>query len=51
MSQLAQLGRLDRGHAGPTAVLDISLGCIVHALWNPTDVDAIVIESISPAGF
>ena len=24
---------------------------IVHALWNPTDVDAIVIEFISPAGF
>ena len=24
---------------------------IVHALWNPTDTDAIVIEFISPAGF
>ena len=24
---------------------------IVHVLWNPTDVDAIVIEFISPAGF
>jgi hypothetical protein len=24
---------------------------IVHALWNPTDADAIVIEIISPAGF
>jgi len=24
---------------------------IVHALWNPTDADAIVIEFISPAGF
>ena len=24
---------------------------IVHALWNPTDVDAIIIEFISPAGF
>ena len=24
---------------------------IVHALWNPTDVDAVVIEFISPAGF
>lgn len=24
---------------------------IVHALWNPTDIDAIVIEFISPAGF
>ena len=24
---------------------------IVHALWNSTDVDAIVIEFISPAGF
>lgn len=24
---------------------------IVHALWNPTDIDAIVIELISPAGF
>jgi quercetin dioxygenase-like cupin family protein len=24
---------------------------IVHALWNPTDVAAIVIEFISPAGF
>ena len=24
---------------------------IVHALWNPTDVDAIVIEFICPAGF
>jgi quercetin dioxygenase-like cupin family protein len=24
---------------------------VVHALWNPTTVDAIVIEFISPAGF
>lgn len=24
---------------------------VVHALWNPTDTDAIVIEFISPAGF
>jgi quercetin dioxygenase-like cupin family protein len=24
---------------------------IVHALWNPTDTEAIVIEFISPAGF
>jgi quercetin dioxygenase-like cupin family protein len=24
---------------------------IVHALWNPTDVEAVVIEFISPAGF
>ena len=24
---------------------------IVHALWNPTDVEPIVIEFISPAGF
>lgn len=24
---------------------------IVHALWNPTDVEAIVLEFISPAGF
>ena len=24
---------------------------VVHALWNPTDLDAIVIEFISPAGF
>lgn len=24
---------------------------VVHALWNPTDVDAIVVELISPAGF
>lgn len=24
---------------------------IVHALWNPTDEDAIVLEFISPAGF
>lgn len=24
---------------------------IVHALWNPSDVDAIIIEFISPAGF
>lgn len=24
---------------------------LVHALWNPTDVDAVVIEFISPAGF
>lgn len=24
---------------------------IVHALWNPTDVEAIVVEFISPAGF
>ena len=24
---------------------------VVHALWNPTDTDAIVIELISPAGF
>lgn len=23
---------------------------IVHALWNPTDVEAIVLEIISPAG-
>ena len=24
---------------------------IVHAMWNPTDVEAIVLEFISPAGF
>ena len=24
---------------------------IVHAMWNPTDVDAILLEFISPAGF
>src|ERR687885_327060 len=24
---------------------------LVHALWNPTDVDAVIIELISPAGF
>jgi len=24
---------------------------IVHALWNPSDVEAIAIEFISPAGF
>jgi hypothetical protein len=24
---------------------------LVHALWNPTDVEAIVIEFISPGGF
>jgi hypothetical protein len=24
---------------------------IVHALWNSTDVDAILLEFISPAGF
>jgi mannose-6-phosphate isomerase-like protein (cupin superfamily) len=24
---------------------------VVHALWNPTDSDAIIIEFISPAGF
>jgi quercetin dioxygenase-like cupin family protein len=24
---------------------------IVHALWNPSDIEAIVLESISPAGF
>lgn len=24
---------------------------LVHALWNPTDVDAVIIEFISPAGF
>ena len=24
---------------------------LVHALWNPTDVDAIIVELISPGGF
>jgi quercetin dioxygenase-like cupin family protein len=24
---------------------------VVHAMWNPTDVEAIVLEFISPAGF
>jgi hypothetical protein len=24
---------------------------VVHAMWNPTDIEAIVLEFISPAGF
>jgi hypothetical protein len=24
---------------------------IVHAMWNPTDVEAVVLEFISPGGF